>query len=120
MSDAIEIRDLRVLASVGVLEEEHARLQPLALDLTVEVDLARAGQSDHLDDTINYAEVIDVAVAVVTSHHHELLESIADEIGRGSLALDPRIHAVGVRVTKLRPPIGADVATVGVVRRVER
>ena len=120
MSDAIEIRDLRVLASVGVLAEEHQRLQPLSFDLDVEVDLTRAGQSDQLDDTINYAEVIDVVLAVVAARHHELLESIADEVGRRVLTLDARIRAVGVRATKLRPPIAADVATVGVVRRVER
>lgn len=120
MSDVIEIRGLRVLASVGVLPEEHARLQPLLLDLDVFVDLARAGASDHLEDTINYAEIVEVAVALIAERHHELLEAIADGIGRAALGLDERIEAVDVTVTKLRPPIGHDVATVGVRRHVER
>ena len=42
------------------------------------------------------------------------------EIGRAVLGVDSRIEAVTVSTTKLRPPIGADVATVGVRRRCVR
>ena len=119
-ADRIEIAALRVVASVGVLPEEHDRAQPLEVSLSVEVDLAAAGASDALADTVNYADVIDAALAVVASRHHELLESLAEEIGRAALGVDGRIEAVTVSVIKLRPPIGADVATVGVRRHCVR
>ena len=120
MLDRIEITSLRVVASVGVLPEEHDRPQPLELSISVEVDLSADGASDALADTVNYAEIVDAALGVAASRHHELLESLADGIGRASLEVDGRIEAVGVSVTKLRPPIGADVATVGVHRRCTR
>ena len=119
-ADRIEITSLRIVASVGVLPEEHERLQPLDVSMSVEVDLAAAGVSDALADTVNYAEIVDAALVVAASRHHELLESLADGIGRAALAVDGRIESVTVSVTKLRPPIGADVATVGVRRRCTR
>ncbi len=119
-SDRIEIRSIRVVAPVGVLDEERDRRQPITIDIDVEVDLAQAGMSDALDDTVNYAAVVELAVRCTVASHHDLLESLADEIGRGTLGLDAAIQAVEVSVTKLRPPIALDVATVGVRRRVER
>jgi dihydroneopterin aldolase len=119
-SDLIRVRGLRIVASVGVLPEEHERLQPLILDLDVEVDLSEAGATDDLDATVNYAAITQAAVEVVTSRHHELLEAIGDEVARAALAIDRRISAIEVSVTKVRPPIGLDVDTVGIVRRVGR
>ena len=120
MPDRIEVEGLRIVASVGVLPEERERPQPLELELVVEVDLGAAGRSDALADTVNYALLVETAVAVAGRAHHDLLESLADEVGRASLALDGRIEAVEVKVTKLRPPIGLDVATVAVRRRCAR
>jgi len=119
-ADRIALRGLRIVASVGVLPEEHERLQPLVLDLDVEVDLTAAGSSDELSETVNYAAIAEAAIAVVTSRHHELLEAIGDEVARASLDIDDRISAVEVSVTKVRPPIGLDIDTVGIVRRVAR
>jgi len=120
VSDRVVISDLRVLAPVGVLEEEHGRLQPLSIDCELEIDLTRAGASDALDDTVNYAEVAEGAVAIVEAKHHELLESLADEIGRFALNNDARIERATVTVRKLQPPLDLEVAWVGVVRTVRR
>jgi dihydroneopterin aldolase len=119
MSDQILVSGLRVMAPVGVLEEERARPQPLSIDCALDVDLAVAGASDDLEDTVNYAEVALLADQLARARHHELLESLADEIASGILGLDDRIEGVEVVVTKLRPPIGLDLATVG-VRRARR
>ena len=118
--DRIDITSLSLVASVGVLPEEHEREQPLEISLSVEVDLTAAGASDDLVDTVNYAELIDIASSVAASMHHKLLESLADEIGRAALDVDSRIEAITVSVTKLRPPVPAHVDTVGVQRRVSR
>ena len=57
-NDRIELRGLRVMASVGVLPEERERAQPLELDLTLSCDLAAAGYSDALDDTVDYGAIM--------------------------------------------------------------
>ena len=53
-SDAILLRSFRVMAYCGVLDEEQARRQPFEINAEVTADLRAAGQSDDLDDTINY------------------------------------------------------------------
>lgn len=120
MSDRVLISGLRVSAAVGVLAEEHGRLQPLSIDCELAVDLTKAGSSDDLDDTVNYAQVADGAVAIVAERHHELLESLADEIGQFALGLDGRIERATVTIRKLQPPLDLDLDWVGVVRTVCR
>ena len=119
-ADRIEVRGLRLVCSVGILEEERTRPQPLELSIDVEFDLTAAGLSDALADTLNYAAIVESARHIAADYHHDLLESLADEVGRSALELDERVIACEVTVTKLRPPIGHDVATVGVRRRSSR
>lgn len=119
-TDRLELRALNLDAPVGVLASEKLAPQPIRIDLDVEFDLSAPGGSDDLNDTVNYADIVSLAEAVATSHHHELLESIADEIATGTLTLDVRIDAVEVTVTKLHPPVPQDLGTVAAVRRRSR
>lgn len=120
-SDRIELRGLRLSAIVGVLPEERDRAQPIEIDLDIDVDLTAAGESDALDDTVDYGAVCDLIEAVVASDEPLLLERLADRIARGVLGADRRIDAVEVAVRKLRPPVPQDLATSGVrVRRRSR
>ncbi|HUD69043.1 MAG TPA: dihydroneopterin aldolase [Acidimicrobiales bacterium] len=120
MPDTIEVRGLRVVAICGVDDEERRSLQPLTVDLDVELDAGRAGASDDLDDTVSYALVCEVAAAAIIDAAPRLVEHASEVAGRAVLALDDRIDAVTVAVTKLRPPIPLDVATAGVRRRLAR
>ena len=118
MGDVIELRGLRLTAVVGVLPEERERAQPLELDLDVVVDLRAAGESDELDDTVDYGALCDLVEALVLSDHPLLLERLAERITTAVLAADERITAVDLSVRKLRPPVPQDLATSGVrIRR---
>jgi dihydroneopterin aldolase len=108
--DAIELRGLRVVASVGALPEEHERVQPLEIDLDVQVDLRAAGGSDRLDDTVDYAALCDAALGVF-SEHIVLLEAVAERIATAVRAVDERISGVTVTVRKLRPPVPHDLTS---------
>jgi dihydroneopterin aldolase len=120
-SDRIELRGLRLSAIVGVLPEERDRAQPIEIDLDIDVDLTAAGESDALDDTVDYGAVCDLIEAVVAGDQPLLLERLADRIAAGVLGADHRIDAVEVAVRKLRPPVAQDLATSGVrVRRRSR
>jgi dihydroneopterin aldolase len=114
-TDRIELHGLRVVASVGALPEEHERRQPLEIDLDLAVDLAPAGASDDLADTVDYGLVCQrVEELVVGGGHTVLLESLAEKIAARVLGLDDRIAGVTVIVRKLRPPVPQDLATSGV------
>lgn len=115
--DHILVREIQALGVHGVLPEERERPQPFEVDLDLEVDLAPAGASDALVDTVDYGSLIGAVEAVVTGERHQLLESLASQIADVCLK-DHRVTRVTVTVRKLRPPVGAMVRDVGV--RLER
>ena len=111
--DRIELRGLRVLARVGVLPGEREQDQPLEIDLDLVVDLAAAGASDDLADTVDYGAVCG-AVQAAAQEHVDLLERLAEVVAEAVLAVDERVVAVDLAVRKLRPPVPHDLATSGV------
>jgi dihydroneopterin aldolase len=112
--DRIELRGLRVLGLCGVLPEELARPQPLELDLDLSVNLAAAGATDDLTDTVDYGAVCATVEATVTAEHVRLLEHLAAQVAAAVLGVDSRISAVDVAVRKLRPPVPQHLASSGV------
>jgi dihydroneopterin aldolase len=114
-ADRIQLRGLRATGVHGLLPEERTRAQPFELDLDLAVDLAPAGASDRLEDTVDYGAIAERAVRVVTeSAPRDLLETLAETVAGTVLAADRRIEAVTVTLKKLRPPLAVDVSTVGV------
>ncbi len=100
--DRIELRGLRMLGVIGVLDHEQAAPQPLEVDIDLELDLSTAGTSDDLADTVNYGEVCAQVEAVVERSRFSLLEALAEAIaaevldahvGRCSHCDDPQAPA---------------------------
>ena len=116
--DRIELRGLRALGRCGVLPEEVERPQPLEVDLDLAVDMAAAGASDDLADTVDYGAVCAAVESTIASGHVRLLEHLAGRLAGAVLDLDDRIAEVEVAVRKLRPPVPQHLATSGVrIRR---
>lgn len=113
MTDHIVIAGLRELGVHGVLPEEQARPQPFEVDVELAVDVTKPGDSDALDDTVDYAAVSEAISRVVKSERYHLLERLATRIAEvcGS---DPRVTGVSVTVRKLHPPVRAMVDHVAV------
>jgi dihydroneopterin aldolase len=109
VNDRVELRGLRVLGTHGVLPEEQLRDQPFEVDLDAEIDLAPAGASDDVADTIDYGELATTVARIVSSEHHALLERLAARIAEETLS-DQRVRSVTVTVRKLRPPVPVDLA----------
>lgn len=116
--DAIELRGLLLLGICGALPEEQDRRQPLEVDLDVRLDLAPAGRTDALADTVDYGALCALLEAVVAAERFTLLERLGERLAESVLAADPRIASVVVGVRKLRPPVPQQLATSGV--RIER
>jgi FolB domain-containing protein len=111
--DVIELRGLRALGICGALPEEQERAQPIEVDLDVVADLAKAGRTDDLDDTIDYGALAAAVDQVVTTERFTLLERLAERITQVVLATDG-VLAVTVSVRKLRPPVPQQLKTSGV------
>ena len=118
MSGRIEVRDLRVTGTHGVLPEERERAQPFSIDIVAWVDMEAAQLSDDLADTVDYGALAQAAADVVGGRSYRLLEALAGRLASALLIVDPRLEAVEVTVRKLRPPLALDVGSTGVrVRR---
>jgi dihydroneopterin aldolase len=115
--DRILIASIRELGVHGVLPEEQTRPQPFEVDIELKVDLTSAGESDALDDTVDYGAVCEAVSRVVSSERYALLERLATRIADVCTS-DPRVVGVVVEVRKVHPPVRAMVGHVGV--RIER
>jgi FolB domain-containing protein len=113
VSDAIQVRGLRALTICGALPEEQVRAQPVEVDLDVVVDLADAGTTDSLDDTVDYAAIAADVERVLTTERFVLLERLAQRVADVVL-VDERVREVTVAVRKLRPPVPQQLDTTGV------
>ena len=109
----IYIKGLRELGIHGVLPEEQVRPQPFEVDVELTVDVSGAGQSDALDDTVDYSAVAEAVSRVVTSERYYLLERLATRIAE-VCRVDERVTGVAVTVRKLHPPVRAMVDFVAV------
>jgi dihydroneopterin aldolase len=114
MTGRIEIRDLRALGVHGALPHERLRAQPFSVDIDASFDAAAAAGSDALGDTVDYGAVASSAAGVVSRTSFALLEALAATIARQVLDDHPRVTRVEVVVRKVRPPVDADVGSVGV------
>ncbi len=113
--DRIELRGLRVVGTHGLLPEERTRAQPFEVDLDLAVDLGPGGDSDRLADTVDYGAVAAVVENTVAGpRSYGLLEGLVSRVAAAVLDVDPRITGVTVSLRKLRPPLAADIASVGV------
>lgn len=90
------VRGLEVQAAIGVHAHEHGRLQPLVVD--VELDLG-AGPIHRLSDTLDYEGVARVARELAGGEHVALVETFAERVALACLE-DARVLAVKVRVEK--------------------
>jgi len=94
-SDAILLRSFRVMAYCGVLDEEQARRQPFEINAEVTADLRAAGQSDDLDDTINYGILGEKIQELVENSRFTLLEYFAQQVAAAASRCEVSFEAVG-------------------------
>ena len=102
--DQIRLTGIRAAGRHGVLDFEHERAQTFVVDATLFLDLAPAGRSDALDDTVDYGAIAKGIVAVIEGEHVDLIEKLADRIA--AMIIDfPAVRRVQVTVHKPNAPI---------------
>lgn len=104
MSDTIHVQKIRCYGYTGLLPEEQVLGQWFEVDLTLWVDLSRAGQSDCLEHTVDYRQAIERVQQLVRTAKYALVERLSEAIAEAILALSG-VTQVRVRLTKEAPPI---------------
>ena len=108
-SEKITLGNMEFSGFVGASEGEREQKTRIEVDVEIHADLGAACKSDALDDTMDYSRLYDLAAQVVASRHHNLLESLAEEIADAAFGLGGcEKEKIIVRVRKPRPPVGGE------------
>jgi dihydroneopterin aldolase len=110
---------VRFDAAHGVHPEEHQKPQPFFVDVEVDADLAPAGRGDMLSASVDYSEIVRVAVEHVgAGGHADLIEALAERIADAVMEVvavsGAIVHEVRVRVRKPEAAVGAQIDWAGV------
>lgn len=105
MKDIIRLTGLSFYGYHGVSAAERETGRRFEVDCELEVDLADAGHSDSLRDTIDYGAVYEQIRRTVEGEAYSLLEGLTTRLAGLLLDAFP-IYRVTLRVRKLHPPIG--------------
>lgn len=118
MSDAILLRGMTFEGRHGVGDEERAEPQEIQLDVELLLDLAVAGASDALEQTVDYAAVFEICRRHVEERSYRLLEALGEAVAGDVLNSFARVDRVVVEVRKPGVPIDGIVEHAGV--RIDR
>jgi len=107
----IKVRNIRLYAYHGCLDEEGKIGSEYRIDLAVKTNLSKSAKSDHLSDTIDYVQLNQI-IKQEMSVRTKLLETVADKILTRIISEIPLAKKATVEVSKVNPPIGGNVALV--------
>lgn len=97
----------------GVFGAEAELGQRFFVDLELSLDLSRAGASDDLNDTVNYADIFTCVQQIVEGERFNLVEALTEQIAQRLLERFP-LAEVKVKVTKPNPPINGHYESVAI------
>lgn len=109
--DKISITDLQTTGIIGVKHPERDVPQILFINLTLFLDLRKAGVSDSIADTVNYSTIARAVSEQVSNTKFHTVEALAEHISKYLLGNFP-VDAVRIRVEK--PKKVSNTARVGV------
>ncbi len=105
------VRGLLVQAEIGLYPHERGRVQPLVIDVELEMEPASVAG---IGDTVNYETLADYAAALAAAGHVDLVETFAERLAQGCLE-NPHVVRARVRVEKPQALERAQAAGVEIV-----
>jgi dihydroneopterin aldolase len=114
--DQIRLTGISVRAHHGVYPEEQEQGQDFVVDLVAHLDLTAAGDSDRLEDTVDYGDLALRVHDLVATERWNLLERVAERVAQLVLE-DERVREVEVTVHKPQAPIAVPFDDVSVTVR---
>ncbi|HZG71740.1 MAG TPA: dihydroneopterin aldolase [Chondromyces sp.] len=112
--DRIYVNGMEFYGYHGVFPEENKLGQRFRVDVTLELSLRQAGQTDELKYSVNYADIYQVCKEVTEGRKYKLVESIAEEIASILLERFSIAQSCTIKVVKPDPPIPGHYQSVAV------
>ncbi len=113
--DQIKIENLEIYAYHGVFSEEKENGQPFYINLTMNIDLRKAGMTDDLAASTHYGEVALLLKEKMTETSYDLIERAAEVCAEAVLLQFPLVRSLTLEVRKPEAPIPMNFESVSVV-----
>ena len=114
MSDQIRVTGIKAFGYHGVLPHEATEGQEFIVDLLITLDLRAVSLSDDLDETINYADLAQIAHDNIVGERVQLIERLAGRIAEEISSAYSQITSVSVTVHKPHAPVKVDFEDISV------
>ncbi|MEM5773964.1 MAG: dihydroneopterin aldolase, partial [Anaerolineaceae bacterium] len=97
--DKVFIKDLMVRGVIGISDRERADRQDIVINVVMFSDTTRAGQTDDIDDCVNYRTVAKQIIAHAEGAARYTVEALAADVAEICLR-QPGVDHVQVRIEK--------------------
>ena len=97
--DQVIIKDLVARGIIGINDWEREKPQEIIINVVLFSDLHKAGESDNLNDTINYRTVSKKLMSHAESANRFTVEALAADLAKICLEF-PGVLSVRIRVEK--------------------
>lgn len=98
--DSIHISGIELMCIVGIRPAERRRRQRIRLSIELEVDLARAGVTERIANTVDYSVVTDEIAQLLRFREYRLVETATEEVSAMLLGVHPIVERVSVTLEK--------------------
>jgi 7,8-dihydroneopterin aldolase/epimerase/oxygenase len=105
------VRDLEIMASVGVYEVEQRYEQRIIVSVDLVVRDDYDGVSEKLADVLDYSAIVRDVELLVQSRHFKLIETMAESIAIACLS-DSRV--LSAKISVIKPDIMPSCKAVGI------
>ena len=105
---------IRAFGYHGVLPHEATEGQDFIVDLLITLDLRAVSLSDDLQETINYADLAQIAHDNIVGERVQLIERLAGRIAEEISSAYSQITSVSVTVHKPHAPVTVDFEDISV------
>lgn len=112
--DKIKITNLKVFAHHGVFPEETQDGQDFYINAKLYLDCRKAGKSDELTESVNYADVCYFITDFLQKHTYQLIEAAAEHLIEAMLLSMPLLKKVKLELCKPHAPVGLPFENVSV------
>ena len=115
METYLKIKDIKLWARVGVLEEERKLGQLFSLDIFLWADFKKCTQNDDIKSTVDYSKLVEIlkyqskkiCCFTIEKYSNEILKIINEEF---------QLSRIKIILTKCKPPIIGFDGKISIVR----
>lgn len=103
--DKLILRGIEIFGRHGCHVEEQKRGQIFTVDVELNLNLEQAGNSDDINETVDYTQVLFDVEKIVGGTPRKLIETVAEEIADTLLENYPRVESLKVVLHKPNAPL---------------